>query len=100
MAEVVVGEEVPVVAKVRLGILEPTEVAVQAFHSRLRPDGLLSEGRAVDLEWVGSEDGEHVYRGMLPARGAGLHAFSVRIMPQHEDVLIPNELPVVTWEQS
>jgi starch phosphorylase len=94
-----VGTGVPVTAKVHLGALEPSEVLVQAYHSRLRPDGTLSNGHAVDLEWVGLEDGVHTYRGSVPSRSSGLHGFSVRVLPHHDDVLVPNELPLITWEE-
>jgi starch phosphorylase len=97
--DVPVGAGIPVVAKVQLGPLEPSEVLVQAFYSRLRPDGSLSDGRGVDLEWVSVENGEHLYQGMVPSRASGLHGYCVRVLPRHEDVLVPHELPLVTWEE-
>ena len=98
--DVSVGEGIPVAAKVRLGILEPSEVLVQAFYSRLRPDGTLSNGRGIDLEWVSAEGGEHLYKGAVPSRASGLHGYSIRVLPQHEDVLVPHELPLIAWEES
>jgi starch phosphorylase len=97
--DVSVGEGIPVAAKVHLGSLEPSEVIVQAFYSRLRPDGRLSNGRGVDLEWVSAENGEHLFRGVVPGRSSGLHGYSVRVLPRHEDVLVPHELPLITWEE-
>ncbi|HLA82880.1 MAG TPA: alpha-glucan family phosphorylase, partial [Thermoleophilia bacterium] len=97
--DVAVGETIPVAAKVRLGILEPSEVIVQAYYSRLRADGTLSNGRGVDLEWAATEGSEHLYRGMVPSRASGLHGYSIRVLPRHEDVLVPNELPFITWEE-
>jgi starch phosphorylase len=98
--DVPVGAGIPVAAKVQLGPLEPSEVLVQAFYSRLRPDGSLSDGRGVDLEWVSVENGEHLYRGMVPSRVSGLHGYCVRVLPRHEGVLVPHELPLVTWEEA
>jgi starch phosphorylase len=94
-----VGEIIPVRAKVRLGVLEPSDVVVEAYYSRLAADGSIKEGKGVDLHWQSFENGEHLYVGEVPARASGLHAFSVRILPEHEDVLIPNELPLVAWEE-
>ena len=93
-----VGVGLPVTAHVHLGKLEPSEVSVQAYYGRLHPDGGLSTGRGIDLEWVGTEDGDHVYKGTVPSRGSGMHVYSVRVLPHHEDVLVPNELPLITWE--
>lgn len=97
--QLAVGEEIHIKARVRLGALKPDEVKVEAFYSPLRPDGTLRNGRAVPLEWSGQADGEHLYQGLVPARSSGNHGFAVRALPQHEDVLIPAELPLVTWEE-
>jgi starch phosphorylase len=97
---VAVGEGIEVVAKVRLGILEPGEVVVEAYYSRLRPDGALANGRGTALEWAGCDGGEHLYRGMVPSKASGMHGYSIRVLPCHDDVLVPHELPLITWEET
>jgi starch phosphorylase len=97
--DLAVGASVPVTAKVYLGALDPSEVAVQAYWSRLRSDGTPTNGKAVDLEWLRTEDGEHVYQGSVPSRSSGTHGYSIRVLPRRDDVLVPNELPLVTWEE-
>ena len=98
--EVAVGEQVPVTARVDLAGLDPADVMVEAFHSSLHPDGSLRTGRGVALELAGQEDGHYLYRGAVPARTSGLHGYAVRVLPRHEDVLVPHELPLITWEES
>jgi glycogen phosphorylase len=98
--EVAVGEQVPVAARVDLAGLDPSEVVVEAFHSTLRPDGSLRTGRGVQLELSGCDEGAYLFKGAVPARNSGLHGYAVRVLPRHEDVLVPNELPLVTWEES
>lgn len=93
------GEEFEVTAKVALGYLDPAEVTVEAYTSRLRPDGGLRNGRGTSLEWVGCEYGEQVYRGTVAGRSSGQHGYTVRVLPRNDDVLIPNELPLITWEE-
>ncbi len=97
--EVTVGEEIEVAAKVRLGTLDPSDVVVQAYFSSLRPDGTLRDGRGVSLAWMGCENDEHLYAGRIPCRSSGLHGYAVRVLPCHDDVLVPNEMPVVAWEE-
>ncbi|MBC7106293.1 MAG: alpha-glucan phosphorylase, partial [Firmicutes bacterium] len=97
---VAVGDEVAISARVYLGPLDPAEVTVQAYYSRLRPDGTLSNGRGVPLEWVGCEGDQHLYRGTVPAKTSGLHGYAVRVLPRHEDVLVPHELPLIAWEET
>jgi starch phosphorylase len=98
--EITVGQGVEVVARVHLGVLEPADVVVEAYAGGLRSDGMLRNGRGAELHWVGSDHGEHLYRGTVPTRAPGLHGYSVRVMPRHEDSLVPNEVPLITWEES
>jgi starch phosphorylase len=98
--EVAAGEQVPVTARVELGGIDPADVVVEAFYSSLHPDGSLGTGRGVRLELVGQEGGRYLYRGAVPARASGLHGYAVRALPRHEDVLVPNELPLIAWEES
>jgi starch phosphorylase len=97
--EIAVGEQIPVAAQVDLAGLDPGDVTVEAFHSTLNPDGTLRTGRGVALELAGHEDGHYIYRGAVPARTSGLHGYVMRVMPRHEDVLVPHELPLITWEE-
>jgi starch phosphorylase len=98
--EIRVGEGIEVTAKVRLGCLEPAEVRVEAYSSSLRPDGSLRNGRGHTLDWVGCENGEHLYRGVVPSKASGLHGYAVRVLPWHADVLVPNELRLIAWEEA
>jgi len=98
--DMTVGEELEVQAKVVLGTLDPSDVVVQAYFSSLRPDGTLRNGRSVPLVWMGCENNEHLYRGTVPARTSGLHGYAVRVLPCRDDVLVPNELPLIAWEEA
>jgi hypothetical protein len=49
---------------------------------------------------VSCENGEQIYAGRLSTRVSGEHGFAVRVLPRNEDVLVPNELPLITWEQA
>ncbi len=95
-----VGEDVEVEASVDLGGLDPEEVVVEAYYSRLRSDGSLSNGHGTELEWTGREEDGHVYRGTVPSRVSGLHGYAVRVLPCHGDLLVPHELPLITWEET
>jgi starch phosphorylase len=95
-----VGADLQVETRVHLGSLHPSEVVVQAYYSRLRSDGALSNGHSIDLKWSGSRDGDHVYKGTISSKISGIHGYSIRILPRHEDVLVPHELPLITWERT
>lgn len=97
--EVTVGEGIPVTAKVKLGRLDPADVTVEVYTSRLHPDGSLRDGHPTPLSWAGLDGEEHVYKGTVKVRTSGSYGYSVRVLPYHEDLLIPHELPLVTWEE-
>ena len=97
--EVAAGEEVEVAAKVKLGTLKPSEVVVEAYCGLVRPKGGISTGKGVPLEWEAVADGEHLFRGKVPTRASGEHGYAVRVLPRNEEVLIPNELPLIVWEE-
>lgn len=97
--ELMVGQTFEVKARIFLGALDPADVSVEAYVSGLRPDGTLKDGHAVPLQWAGFSEGEHLYRGCITAKRAGLQGFAVRVLPYHEDLLIPNELPLIAWHE-
>jgi glycogen phosphorylase len=99
VAEITVGDAIEVTAKVRLGGLDPADVVVEAYSGGVRPGGTLRNGRGTALEWVSSEHGEQIYRGTISTKTSGLHGYAVRIMPRREDVLVPNEVPLIAWEE-
>jgi starch phosphorylase len=96
--EVTVGDAIEVIAIVQLGALQPTDVVVEAYTGGVRPDGTLRNGRGTALEWVSGDRGEHVYKGTLNPKTSGPHGYAVRVMPHREDVLVPNEVPLIAWE--
>jgi glycogen phosphorylase len=99
-SEVTVGDCIEVTARVHLGTLSPADVVVEAYAGGVRPDGTLRNGRGTALECQGNDGREFVYKGEICTASSGSHGFAVRVMPSHEDVLVPNELPLITWEES
>lgn len=98
--DLTVGETMEVKAKVHLGGLEPSDVSVEIYSSSLRPDGTMRNGHGVPMTWVSCDKGEHFYRGNVTGKVSGTRGYVVRVLPHHDDVLIPNELPLITWEET
>lgn len=79
-------------ARVRLGALQPEDVAVQVYAEP--PNGGSPE--VVPLERKSGETGVSWFEGALPAhRPAG--DFTVRLLPRHPDAHQPLDLPLVLW---
>jgi len=94
-----VGSKVTVRARASLGSLSPCDVRVQAYYGVLNGDGQIGQGAPVDLALRESCGADHLYEGEVECGRSGSCGFSVRVVPFHEDALIPYELPWVRWAE-
>ncbi len=95
-----VGEHVPVSVVVRLGDLEPEDVAVEAVAGLVSAKGEIVEGTPYPLEWAkgASAQGEHVFTGYVPCATSGRHGFAVRVKPSTLGLAAnPFEMRLVRW---
>jgi starch phosphorylase len=92
------GRKVSLIALVELGSLSPEDVRVQAVVGKIGPNRELIHTRIEDLTPIAHEDGKHAFEGSIVCDLVGHQGYSVRVVPHHEDVAIPSELPLVTWE--
>jgi starch phosphorylase len=98
--EFMVGEMVPVLARVQLGEVAPEDVVVEAVAGVLNSRGEIVEGTALRLELVERQaPGEvAVFRGLLPCTTSGRHGFSVRVLPFARGLAAnPFETRLIRW---
>jgi starch phosphorylase len=94
-----VGASVKVKAIVKLGTLLPENVHVEMFQGNLDSDRRIQSGHSLPMQHVDSMgEGLHAYEGEIPCQQSGLRGFSVRVVPFHEDAILPYELPLISWE--
>ena len=96
--EFVVGSKVKVAARVMLGEISPGDVRVQAYYGALTADGQIRKGSHVDLALRQSWGKDHLYEGEVECEQSGSCGVAVRVVPFHEDALLPYELPWIRWE--
>jgi starch phosphorylase len=94
-----VGSKVNVAARVSLGRLSPGDVRVQAYYGSLTADGRIGTGSHVDLALRQSSGTDHLYEGEVECGQSGSSGFAVRVVPYHEDALLPYEMPWILWEE-
>jgi starch phosphorylase len=95
--EAQIGQPFEIEAKVRLGGLRPEDVAVQLYRGLLDAKDELHSPSTHDMDFVEEVEGIHTFRCGVPFENSGRFGYTVRVIPRHEDVLIPNELTKIRW---
>lgn len=83
-------------AEVRLGDIQPEDVAVEIFAEALGTHPPVH----VDMSNMepGSRGATHVYEAAVPTERAPAD-YTVRVVPRHPDAFVPAELPLILWQQ-
>jgi starch phosphorylase len=92
------GGRIDLRAQVALGSLTPEDVRVQAVVGKIGPNRELTQTSPQDLALGSGVDGLYNYEGSIVAEIPGYQGYTVRVVPKHEDVSVPNELSLVAWE--
>ncbi|UCE99728.1 MAG: alpha-glucan family phosphorylase [Planctomycetota bacterium] len=94
-----VGSELSVTALVRLGKVNPKDVAVELYHGPVDAWGDIKNGSALRMAYkqASEQEGEYIFNGSLTCRNTGQQGLAVRILPRHAD-LSPYELGLILWE--
>ncbi|HKZ83955.1 MAG TPA: alpha-glucan family phosphorylase [Anaerolineae bacterium] len=98
-AELQVGGEIRVQARVHLGALTPDDVRVELYAGRVDADGELADTEATPMQLVGP-DGQGVFRfktGHIPCRRSGLHGYTLRVLPSHPDLTTSFQPGLIAW---
>jgi len=91
------GEELEVVAKVRLGPLSPEDVTVEAYYGRLDQNGDFSDREMVQLYYEGSAEGLYTFCGKIPCKKTGRFGYTMRITPSKERLENRFAMGLVAW---
>lgn len=91
-----VGEPVEVSAKIRLGLLEPGDVAVEIVHGR-EVGGVLTDFETLPMQCVEESEGTFTYKGTFVPRTSGSYGYGVRVIPYNPHMLSKHELALIRW---
>ena len=96
--ELGVGESTTVQAVVHTDVLFPHELAVQIYHGVLDATGEIRKGNISPMDYQKDlGGGVYLFEGTLTLKETGLHGYTVRVLPYHEDLESLTELGLVTW---
>ena len=101
ITEIAVGKEFGVQAGVRLGELTPDDVRVELFLGAVDANGEIREGQRIPMEIEEfMKNGPSVYRAhTVTCTGSGMYGYTVRVLPQHQDLVTPFLPGLITWAQ-
>jgi len=98
VSEIKVGTQVTVRAQVHLGALTPKDVAVEIYQGPVDPQGNITDPEAIHMTCSESHgNGNYTFEGTLFCRASGLHGYSIRILPNHEEPGNPYEPGLILW---
>jgi len=93
-----IGHEFSVVATVELGALTDLDVRVQAVVGKVGPNREITNGRVEDLAFQEATPAGFKFSGSILCDAAGYQGYTIRVVPQHEDVSVESEMKLVCWE--
>ncbi|MDF1512727.1 MAG: alpha-glucan family phosphorylase [Anaerolineae bacterium] len=83
-----VGEKFSAQAKVFLGVLEPQDVCVELYVGLVNTSGEIVKGEAIVMRPVETlDDGFILYEAESECMMSGLHGYTVRVLPYHDDLV-------------
>jgi len=93
-----IGDSFNVKATVNLGSLDPSDILVQALSGEVSQNRELTNLELNNLEKTESDGSTHVFEGIVRCATPGHRGYIVRIVPNHDDVVVAAELPIVAYE--
>ncbi|WP_461211286.1 alpha-glucan family phosphorylase [Desulfocurvus sp. DL9XJH121] len=95
---VYVGEAVDVSCEVQLSGLRPEDVLVEIYSGGVDHEGAFTQRRTKAMEHQdATEDGWTRYIGRFKPSAPGRFGFSVRVLPNHPNLLDPHSLGLIRW---
>ena len=95
--ETLVGQEVEVLARVKLGALAPEDVIVEAYYGRLDHQGEFVGRETVTMEVQNPDGDSFLFRGLISCQETGRFGYTVRVMPSHKRLENRFVMGLVTW---
>jgi starch phosphorylase len=96
-----VGSVINIKVLVKLGRIKPDDVSVELYNGPVDAWGKIINGNSLKMEYKEPVDhtGEYWFEGKVKCTSAGRQGFSVRVLPNHLDLVNPNELGLIHWEK-
>ncbi len=98
VTQTLIGQPMTIRVRVALGELEPQDIAVEIYEGHIDSHGGLEQAIPIRMEHLEAQgDGIHTYIGTIQFEHSGKYGYTIRVVPDHPELCIPNELGLITW---
>jgi starch phosphorylase len=97
--ELQVGDRLNVRTQVHLGSLAPDDVQVELYLGRVDAGGELVEAEAIPMQAIGEGQSDtYLFEASdVTCLASGQHGYTVRVLPQHPDLVTPFLPGLIVW---
>ncbi len=97
--EAPIGTRLRVSAKIFLGEVSPRDVRIEIYEGRLDENGEVCGARATLMAPTDPDSklGIYEFAGEIALNTTGLRGFSLRILPNHRDLVTPFQAGMIQW---
>lgn len=93
-----VGTNLSVAADLHLGELTSADVTVEVYFGKLDADGQIVDGISAEMASApGVKNGLSRFEGSIRCDRTGQLGFTVRVIPNHDDLAQKHETTLITW---
>ncbi len=97
-SEIKVGDTFVAQAEIQLGALTPEDVTVELYLGLVNPNGEITRAHATPMRVVRAGDGgAYLFEAELQCAMSGLHGYTVRVLPQHPNLVTPFLPGFIKW---
>lgn len=97
--ELPIGNLLKVEAWIKLGVLKPKAVTVEIYYGNLDENRNIIDANTVKMNVEDEKNNIYHYLGNIACSNSGLHGFTIRILPYHEDLVNAYELHLIHWQK-
>ena len=96
--EIKVGGQIRIQAQVDSDGLKTDEIRVEVFYGPIDSDDYITYGNKAVMQLQQQlKKNSYLYEAVIPCEATGQHAYSVRVLPDHPDIINPYETGLITW---
>ena len=99
VSEIRLGERIVVSARIALNALTPEDVVVQVLMGQVDAEGEIKNSVVIPMRSTGRDSsGIDLFEAVIkPTMRTGLHGYSIRVLPQHPDLISSFVPELIVW---